>query len=103
MLVANLDYDDYVGGSRSAASSAARCELGDDVAICEADGDVRRRASRSSTSFEGLKRVDDRDGGAPARSSRSPASKSITIGDTIADRRTPEAAAAIASRSRRSR
>src|SRR5258708_6175279 len=58
MLVANLDYDDYVGRLAIGRLTSGSVEAGQSVAICRADGSAPRGKVVKIFAFEGLKRVE---------------------------------------------
>src|ERR1700682_2858485 len=58
MLVANLDYDDYVGRLAIGRLSSGSVQAGQNVAICRADGSTPRGKVVQIFVFEGLKRVE---------------------------------------------
>src|ERR1700682_1738749 len=58
MLVANLDYDDYVGRLAIGRLTSGSVEAGQNVAICRADGSTPRGKVVQIFVFEGLKRVE---------------------------------------------
>src|SRR6266851_1013599 len=58
MLVANLDYDDYVGRLAVGRLSSGSVEAGQSVAVCRADGSTPRGKVTKIFAFEGLKRVE---------------------------------------------
>ncbi len=57
MLVANIDYNDYVGRLAIGRISSGRLAIGDAVAICKPDGRIERTKITQMYAFEGLKRV----------------------------------------------
>jgi len=57
LLVANLDYDDYVGRIAIGRVFSGKISVGDQVSVCKLDGsEVKTRITQLYT-FEGLKRV----------------------------------------------
>ena len=84
MLVANLDYDDYVGRLAIGRLSSGSVEAGQQVAICRADGTTPRGRVVKIFAFEGLKRVEITEAG-PGEIISLAGIEEIAIGDTIAD------------------
>src|SRR5467141_3325684 len=84
MLVANLDYDDYVGRLAIGRLSSGSVEAGQSVAVCRADGSTPRGKVTKIFAFEGLKRVEIAEAG-PGEIISLAGIEEIDIGDTIAD------------------
>src|SRR6267143_1803603 len=84
MLVANLDYDDYVGRLAIGRLSSGSVEAGQSVAVCRADGSTPRGKVTKIFAFEGLKRVEIAEAG-PGEIISLAGIEEIAIGDTIAD------------------
>src|SRR6266481_789318 len=84
MLVANLDYDDYVGRLAVGRLSSGSVEVGQQVAVCRADGSNLRGKVSKIYAFEGLKRVEIAEAG-PGEIISLAGIEEIAIGDTIAD------------------
>ena len=59
MLVANLDYSDYLGRLAIGRVFSGTLRYGDDVAISKLDGSIQKTRITKLYSFEGLKRVDE--------------------------------------------
>jgi GTP-binding protein len=59
MLVANLDYSDYLGRLAIGRVFSGTLRFGDDVAISKLDGSIQKTRITKLYSFEGLKRVDE--------------------------------------------
>src|SRR3954451_8455610 len=59
MLVANLDYSDYLGRLAIGRVFNGTLRFGDDVAISKLDGSMHKTRITKLYSFEGLKRVDE--------------------------------------------
>src|SRR5882672_5095905 len=82
MLVANLDYSDYLGRLAIGRVFSGTLKYGDDVAISKLDGSIQKTRITKLYSFEGLKRVDEtvgRTGDIMAIAGV----EGITIGETI--------------------
>ena len=77
LLVANLDYNDYVGRLAIGRIFSGAVAVGDQVSICKLDGRIEKTKVTKLYAFEGMKRVPI-ERAEPARSSRSPASKTST-------------------------
>src|SRR5687768_16981910 len=63
LLVANLDYSDYLGRLAIGRVFNGTLKFGDEVAIAKVDGSLHRTKITKLYSFEGLKRVDETRGG----------------------------------------
>jgi GTP-binding protein len=74
MLVANLDYSDYLGRLAIGRVFNGTLRLGDTVGIAKRDGSLQTTKITKLYSFEGLKRVDETAGG-PGLCWRSPESR----------------------------
>ncbi len=59
LLVANLDYSDYLGRLAIGRVFNGTLHFGDDVAISKLDGSIQKTRITKLYSFEGLKRVDE--------------------------------------------
>jgi len=59
LLVANLDYSDYLGRLAIGRVFSGTLRHGDDVAIAKLDGSLQKTRITKLYSFEGLKRVDE--------------------------------------------
>jgi GTP-binding protein len=89
MLVANLDYSDYLGRLAIGRVFNGTLNHGDEVAICKLDGSIQRTRITKLFSFRGLKRVDEtvaRPGDLLAIAGV----EGITIGETVTDAETPK-------------
>src|SRR5437588_8079056 len=84
MLVANLDYDDYVGRLAIGRLSSGSVEAGQNVAVCRADGSTPRGKVTKIYAFEGLKKVEISEAG-PGEIISLAGIEEVSIGDTIAD------------------
>jgi GTP-binding protein len=88
MLVANLDYSDYLGRLAIGRVFSGTLHFGDDVAISKLDGSIQKTRITKLYSFEGLKRVDEtigRTGDILAIAGV----EGITIGETLTSIETP--------------
>ena len=59
LLVANLDYSDYLGRMAIGRVFAGTLRRGDEVSICKLDGSVEKTRITKMYSFEGLKRIEE--------------------------------------------
>ena len=84
MLVANLDYDDYVGRLAIGRLTSGSVEVGQQVAVCRADGSTPRGKVVKIFAFEGLKRIEINEAG-PGEIISIAGLEEVSIGDTIAD------------------
>src|SRR6266403_6043025 len=82
MLVANLDYSDYLGRLAIGRVFSGTLRFGDDVAISKLDGAIQKTRITKLYSFEGLKRVDETIG-RPGDILAIAGVEGITIGETI--------------------
>ena len=88
LLVANLDYNDYLGRMAIGRVFAGTLRQGDDVSICKLDGSIQKARITKMYSFEGLKRVEEtiaRPGDVLAIAGV----EGITIGETVSDAEDP--------------
>src|SRR5213593_1806202 len=90
ILVANLDYSDYLGRLAIARVFNGTLNIGDEVGIVKLDGAVQKTKITKLYSFEGLKRVDETIG-KPGDVLAIAGVEGINIGDTVthAETRTP--------------
>ncbi|MFL5442599.1 MAG: translational GTPase TypA [Myxococcales bacterium] len=84
MLVANLDYDDYVGRLAIGRLTSGSVEAGMTVAVTREDGSLPRGKVTKIYAFEGLKRVEIAEAG-PGEIISLAGLEELSIGDTIAD------------------
>src|SRR5207248_2527044 len=84
MLVANLDYDDYVGRLAIGRLSSGSVEAGQSVAVCRADTSTPRGKVNKIFAFEGLKRIEIPEAG-PGEIISLAGIEDLDIGDTIVD------------------
>ena len=89
MLIANLDYSDYLGRLGIGRVFNGTLRFGDTVAIAKRDGSTQTTKITKLYSFEGLKRVDETVG-APGDILAIAGVEGITIGETVTSAETPE-------------
>jgi GTP-binding protein len=89
MLVANLDYSDYLGRLAIGRVFNGSLKFGDEVGIVKLDGSLQKTKITKLYSFEGLKRVDET-AGAPGEILAIAGVDGITIGETVTHPETPE-------------
>jgi GTP-binding protein len=89
LLVANLDYSDYLGRLAIGRVFNGRLRHGDEVAICKVDGSVHKTRITKLYSFEGLKRVDETLA-KPGDILAIAGVEGITIGDTVTSADVPK-------------
>src|SRR5436190_522110 len=82
LLVANLDYSDYLGRLAIGRMFNGTLNLGDEVSIAKLDGSFQKTKITKLYSFEGLKRVDETVG-KPGDILAIAGVEGITIGETI--------------------
>src|SRR5678815_4463291 len=90
LLVANLDYNDYLGRLAIGRVFNGTLHLGDEVGIMKLDGSMQKTKITKLYSFEGLKRVDETVG-IPGDILAIAGVEGISIGETITSAETPEA------------
>ena len=88
MLVANLDYSDYLGRLAIGRVFNGTLRYGDEVAIAKLDGSLHKTKITKLYSFEGLKRVDETVGH-PGDILAIAGVEGINIGETITHPETP--------------
>jgi GTP-binding protein len=88
LLVANLDYSDYLGRLAIGRVFSGTLRLGDEVGIAKLDGSLQRTRITKLYSFEGLKRVEE-SVGRPGDILAIAGVEGITIGETITHAETP--------------
>ncbi|MGD0013450.1 MAG: translational GTPase TypA [Bryobacteraceae bacterium] len=88
LLVANLDYSDYLGRLAIGRVFSGTLRLGDEVGIAKLDGSLQRTKITKLYSFEGLKRVEETVG-RPGDILAIAGVEGITIGETITHAETP--------------
>ncbi len=89
MLIANLDYSDYLGRLGIGRMVNGTLRYGDTVAIAKRDGSLHTTRITKLYSFEGLKRVDETTG-VPGDILAIAGVEGITIGETVTNAETPE-------------
>src|ERR1700680_4280676 len=89
LLVANLDYSDYLGRLAIGRVFSGVLKYGDEVAIAKLDGTLHKTRITKLYSFEGLKRVDETIG-RPGDILAIAGVEGITIGETVTSAETPK-------------
>ena len=89
MLVANLDYSDYLGRLAIGRVFNGTLHHGDDVSIAKLDGSFQKTRITKLYSFEGLKRVDETIG-RPGDVLAIAGVEGITIGETLTSAENPK-------------
>jgi GTP-binding protein len=89
MLIANLDYSDYLGRLGIGRVFNGTFKYGDVVSIAKRDGSFHTTKITKMYSFEGLKRVDETIGH-PGDIMAIAGVEGITIGETVTNAETPE-------------
>jgi GTP-binding protein len=90
LLVANLDYSDYLGRLAIGRVFSGTLKHGDEVGILKLDGNVQKTRITKLYSFEGLKRVDESTA-KPGDVLAIAGVEGITIGETVTSAETPKA------------
>ena len=88
LLVANLDYSEYLGRLAIGRVFNGTLRLGDEVSIAKLDGTFHKTKITKLYSFEGLKRVDETIG-RPGDILAIAGVEGITIGETVTSAETP--------------
>jgi GTP-binding protein len=88
LLVANLDYSDYLGRIAIGRVFCGTLRLGDEVSICKLDGSTRNTRITKMYSFQGLKRVEETEA-RPGDILAIAGVEGITIGETVSNPETP--------------
>jgi GTP-binding protein len=94
LLVANLDYSEYLGRLAIGRVFSGTLRHNDEVAIAKLDGTLHKTRITKLYSFEGLKRVDETIGG-PGDMLAIAGVEGITIGDTVTSADNPSPLARI--------
>ncbi len=89
MIIANLDYSDYLGRLGIGRVFNGTMNYGDTVAIAKRDGSIQTTKLTKLYSFEGLKRVDETIGH-PGDIMAIAGVEGITIGETLTSAETPK-------------
>jgi GTP-binding protein len=89
MIIANLDYSDYLGRLGIGRVFNGTLKYGDTVAIAKRDGSMHSTRITKLYSFEGLKRVDETVG-CPGDILAIAGVEGITIGETVTSAETPK-------------
>ncbi len=90
LLVANLDYSDYLGRLAIGRVFNGTLKHGDEVGIVKLDGSLQKTRITKMYSFEGLKRVDETVG-KPGDVLAIAGVEGITIGETVTSAENPKA------------
>ena len=88
LLVANLDYSEYLGRLAIGRVFSGTLRRGDEVGIAKLDGTLQRTHITKLYSFRGLNRVDETVG-SPGDILAIAGVEGITIGETVTDAETP--------------
>lgn len=88
MQVGNLDYSDYLGRMAIGRVFQGTLRHGDQVSICKLDGTIQKTKITKLFSFEGLRRVDEKEAG-PGNLLAIAGVEGITIGETVSDIENP--------------
>jgi len=89
LLVANLDYSDYLGRLAIGRVFNGTLKLGDDVSICKLDGSIQKTRITKMYSFEGLKHMDETEA-YPGDIISIAGVEGITIGETVTEVENPK-------------
>ena len=82
LLVANLDYNDYLGRMAIGRVFEGTLKQGDETSICKLDGSIEKTRITKMYSFEGLKRVEETEA-RPGDIVAIAGVEGITIGETV--------------------
>ncbi len=88
LLVANLDYSDYLGRLAIGRVFNGTLKLGDEVSICKLDGKIQKTRITKMFSFSGLKRVEETLA-VPGSILAIAGVEGITIGETVSSPEDP--------------
>jgi GTP-binding protein len=88
LLVANLDYSDYLGRLAIGRVFNGTLNLGDEVSVCKLDGKIQKTRITKMFSFSGLKRVEETLA-VPGSILAIAGVEGITIGETVSNAETP--------------
>jgi GTP-binding protein len=89
ILVANLDYSDYLGRLAIARVFNGTLNIGDEVGVMKLDGSLQKTKITKLYSFEGLRRVDEMVG-KPGDILAIAGVEGINIGETVSSAETPK-------------
>jgi GTP-binding protein len=89
LMVANLDYSDYLGRLAIGRVFSGTLRMGDEVSICKLDGSIQKTRITKMYSFEGLKRVDETVA-TPGSILAIAGVEGITIGETVSSAEEPK-------------
>jgi GTP-binding protein len=89
LLVANLDYSDYLGRLAIGRVFSGTLRLGDEVSICKLDGRVQKTRITKMYTFSGLKRVEE-SLAVPGSILAIAGVEGITIGETVSSAEDPK-------------
>ena len=89
LMVANLDYSDYLGRLAIGRVFSGTLRTGDEVSICKLDGSIQKTRITKMYTFEGLKRVDETVA-TPGSILAIAGVEGITIGETVSSAETPQ-------------
>ena len=89
LLVANLDYSDYLGRLAIGRVFNGTLKLGDEVSICKLDGRIQKTRITKMYSFSGLKRVEETLA-VPGSILAIAGVEGITIGETVSSAEEPK-------------
>ena len=89
LMVANLDYSDYLGRLAIGRVFSGTLRTGDDVSICKLDGSIQKTRITKMYTFEGLKRVDETVA-TPGTILAIAGVEGITIGETVSSPEDPQ-------------
>ncbi len=88
LLVANLDYSEYLGRLAIGRVFSGTLRSGDEVTVCKLNGSHHKTRITKMYSFEGLKRVDETEGH-PGQVLAIAGVEGITIGETVSSLENP--------------
>lgn len=89
LMVANLDYSDYLGRLAIGRVFSGTLRMGDEVSICKLDGSIQKTRITKMYTFEGLKRVDETVA-TPGSILAIAGVEGITIGETVSSAEDPK-------------
>ena len=89
LLVANLDYNDYLGRMAIGRVFSGTLKQGGEASICKLDGSIKKTRITKMYSFEGLKRLEESEA-CPGDIVAIAGVEGITIGETVSDAEKPQ-------------